>query len=816
MNLACSFRCVLLTTVLASSSGLSLGQEAGNSSVIPTAVSEAVQDNCIACHDQASREGDLDLESLSFDLADPETFHKWQYAFERVHRGEMPPDDDLDPDLRKQFLKSLEQSLHDFDAGRIAAEGRVPARRLTNQQYEQTVHELLGIRIPLADALPAESLAGGFDTVAASQQISDHLMAAYLTAADVALESAFDVALNPPNAHSVRLDWKDLRRDEKKKDRQPEGRPKHKDIVSWSTYQNFYGRLPATTAKQIGHYRIRFRAEAVNPPGDGRIWCTLRSGACTGKESTLYWIDKFEVTNNPSEHEFTAWIREGHMLQLRPEGSGLKNAKPKGGKGSIDGPAGVIETMGIPGVAVKWIQLERIDPDVDRVRDLLFDKLPIEKRSRGSASKKSKGKQGSFSIASTNPQQDLRRLTQRFASWAFRRPASLAGIETHVALAEKTLAETGSLAEALKTAYRTVLCSPRFLYLYEATGQLDSWALAQRLSYCLWGSPPDLELFQAASSGKLTDPAELKRQTERLLDDPRSEFFIHNFTDQWLQLYELDSTTPDGQLYPEYDDVLHHSLCEETHRFIGELLEKDLSVVNLVDSDFTFLNSRLARHYKIDWDNDLGMQKVRLKPNDHRGGVVTHASVLKVTANGTTTSPIVRGVWMLERIMGQHIPPPPANVPAVEPDIRGAVTIRDQLDKHRDLESCAVCHVKIDPPGFALESYDVIGGFRDRYRKTPEDGKRRWKPGPEVDPSSELTTGENFSDLVGLKKILRKQPDQLAHSFASQFVTYATGGKPTFADREALDQIVQSTKNDDYGLRSIVHAVIQSELFRNK
>lgn len=796
----------LVIAVAGSTTG---GQEPASKPVLPAPIAESLEQNCLACHDQYSREGDFDLESLSFELSNPETFHAWQYALDRVKSGEMPPDDDLDPELRAKFVETLGHSLHEFDARRIASQGRVPARRLTNVQYENSVQKMLGVNIPLADLLPAESLSGGFDTVSASQQISDHLMGAYLRAADLAVEAAFDAALNPAEPHSVRLDWTELRRNEKRTNREPEGRPEHQDIVSWSTLQNFYGKLPATTASQSGRFRIRVRVHAVNPPKQGHIWATLRSGACSGKDSTLYWIDSFEVTEKPSVHEFTAWVRKGHMLQLRPESNGLKKAPPKGGRGSIRGPAGVIESMGVPGIAVKWVQIERLDPEVERVRRLLFADTLAREDSDAATPAMAEG-------SSKTDVENLWRLSQRFATDAFRRNVTKEEVAPYIELAEGTLRETGSLVQALKTSYLAILCSPRFLYLDESPGELDSYAIASRLSYCLWGMPPDNELRQAAKSGVLREPAKLREQTERLLSDPKASHFVRSFTDQWLQLYELQSTTPDAQLYPEYDDVLHNSLSLETHRFIAELLKKNLSVVNLVDSDFTFLNSRLAKHYGVDWPGGLGLQKVNLKPSDHRGGVITHGSILKVTANGTTTSPIVRGVWMLERIMGQHVPPPPANVPAVEPDIRGAVTIRDQLDKHRDLESCAVCHVKIDPPGFALESYDVIGGYRERYRKMPTGGKRRWQEGPPVDPSSEMTTGESFFDLEGLQEILSANPEQIARCFASQFLTYATGAKPSFADRKELDRIVASAEKNGFGLRSIVHAVIQSKLFLNK
>jgi hypothetical protein len=237
-------------------------------------------------------------------------------------------------------------------------------------------------------------------------------------------------------------------------------------------------------------------------------------------------------------------------------------------------------------------------------------------------------------------------------------------------------------------------------------------------------------------------------------------------------------------------------------------------VTTLVDSDFGIMTSRLARHYGVSWPGGVGWQRVAFGTDDHRGGIITQASVLKVTANGTTTSPVVRGVWMLERILGEGVPPPPANVPAIEPDIRGAHTIREQLDKHRKLESCAVCHAKIDPAGFALESYDVIGGWRRNYRASGDKG--RWKEGPAVDPSYVMADGSAYTGIADFKKLLLARPDRLARNLAAQLVTYATGAGISFSDRAALEAIVAATSDGHHGVRSLVHEVIRSPLFANK
>lgn len=781
-------------------------------------IANFLERNCIGCHDESTQEGDLDLQSLALTLDDADRFHRWQRVFDRVHEGEMPPDETLNKQESSPFLASLRDILNEADAARISTYGRVPTRRLTRAQYERNVCELLAIDIPLSEYLPAESLTNGFDTVSKSQQISDHSMAAYLQAADAALDASFNRLLTNTQSANVHLDWTQLRRNEKRTNREPEGRPEHKDIVSWSTRKNFYGRMHATVVPETGRYRIRLRAHAIHPPADGRVWCSVESGVCNATASTLYWIDSFEANGDVAEYQFEAWIQAGHRLRIVPNDRGLRQVPLR----MVDETAGKIEPLGLPGVAIKWIEMQRIDANHANVRQALIGDLELRSIAPDATTAIASA-QPRFEIASDHPEQDLRTLIQSFAERAFRRKVTLAELSPYVDFSLARLQAGGTMRDALRAAYRTILCSPRFLYFEETTGPLDDHALANRLSHFLWGLGPDDELRTLAAAGQLNDPPVLHQQTERLLNDARSATFIHEFADQWLMLHELSSTTPDGDLYPEYDDVLHHSLAQETHAFVKEMLDHDLPATNVVDSNFTFLNSRLARHYHVDWPGGIGLQRVQLDPASRRGGIITQASVLKVTANGTTTSPIIRGVWMLERIMGQHVPPPPANVPAVEPDIRGAKSIRDQLNKHKDLDSCAACHVKIDPPGFALESYDVIGGWREHYRAVSSSKKtgKKWADGQPVDPSHELTTGHfsdgaAFANIEGLKKLLAKHPQQLAKSLASHLVTYATGAAPTFADRETLDAVVAATEPTNYGVRSLVHEVVQSSLFKHK
>ena len=330
-----------------------------------------------------------------------------------------------------------------------------------------------------------------------------------------------------------------------------------------------------------------------------------------------------------------------------------------------------------PGFAVHWLEVEG----------------PLEAKDWPPATRKqllgdADLERGTFSAAE--------RVLKQFAPRAFRRPVSDADLAPYLALVRERLDKGVKFADALRVGLKAILVSPRFLMLDEQPGKLDGYALAARLSYFLWSSAPDAELLAVATKGDLTKPAVLRAQTERLLKHPKARAFTEDFTGQWLALRNIEFTTPDARLYPEFDELLQVSMVQETHAFFDELLENDLSVLNFVESDFAMLNERLAKHYRVPGVSGLDVRRVTLRPEWHRGGVMTHASVLKVSANGTTTSPVLRGVWILDRILGRPAPPPPPNVPAVEPDIRGAKSIREQLAKHRELESCAGCHARIE------------------------------------------------------------------------------------------------------------------------
>jgi hypothetical protein len=397
-----------------------------------------------------------------------------------------------------------------------------------------------------------------------------------------------------------------------------------------------------------------------------------------------------------------------------------------------------------------------------------------------------------------------------------------AEVMKYVGLVQQRLEKKDCFELAMRHAYKATLTSTQFLFRKETPGRLDDLALATRLAFWLWNSPPDDELLQS----KLRDPQVMHAQIERLLTDARRERFITDFLDQWLKLRDIDATDPDRALYPEFHLYLKESMLAESRAFFRELIAKDLPAPNIVASDFAMLNQRLAEHYGIPGVTGPDIRRVLLPPGSHRGGFLTQGAVLKVTANGTVSSPVVRGVFVTERFLGQPVPPPPPGVSAIDPDTRGATTIREQLDKHRADASCAACHRKMDPPGFALESYDVIGGWRAQYRslekgtpvalKFPDGTGVRYKAGPAVDPSGETAQGEPFADIAAFQELALAKPELIARAFVTQMLTYATGAEPSYSDRNEIERILSESEARKFGVRSLIHALAESRLFQNK
>lgn len=757
--------------------------------------------HCLDCHSGKSAEAGFDLTKLGTDLSDKKTEHFWIRVFDRVQSGEMPPKDAERPPAAatKQFLTATGDWIRTTQDERYTRLGRVQSRRLTRREVERSLHDLLGIDIPLADQLPEEARTAGFSTVADGQAMSHFQMERQLAVVDQALDEAYRRALVPQEPfRKVFGPEQIVRNDPKRRTREPEmlnGR-----AVTWSSGLIFYGRLPVTTAPESGWYRFKVRAAGLNLPQTGGVWSTVRTGLCVSSAPLLGWVTSFEAEEQAKEIEFEAWLPARHMLEIRPGDITLKRGKFAGGQVG----AGEGTPQNLPGIALEEITMERIHHGAtdEGIRQLLFGSLRVVEK---------KGK--TYQVESKNPKQDATRLLHTFARRAFRRPVSAEQLAKYVAIVHEALEGDVEFSAALRIGYRAMLCSPRFLYLTEEPGQLDDHAIAARLSYFLTGSTPDAELSVLADAGKLHDRSVIQQQVERLLSGERGRQFMIDFAAQWLDLELIDFTEPDSKLFPDFDAIVQNSMLDETHTYLATMLQENQSVTRLIQSDYTFLNSRLARFYDIENVAGDDLRKIKLSPEHHRGGVLTQGAVLKVTANGSNTSPVVRGVWVSERLMGVPIPPPPDNVPAIEPDIRGATSIREQLAKHRSQDTCASCHVKIDPPGFALENFDPAGRWREKYVLLAG-GKRT--QGPKIDASYDMPDGQHFRDVDDFRQLLVKQPRQLAANVAEKLLVFGTGAPVGFADREEVERIVHAISKDDFGLRSIVREVAASRIFLTK
>ena len=419
---------------------------------------------------------------------------------------------------------------------------------------------------------------------------------------------------------------------------------------------------------------------------------------------------------------------------------------------------------------------------------------------------------------------DAERILRSFVPRAFRRAVTDEEVTPYVALVKARLDSGRGFDESLRVGLVAALCSPNFIYLREEaetkSARISDIELASRLSYFINSTQPDGELMDLANRKQLSAPAALRAQVERLLNSPKSEAFIKNFTGQWLHLRQINDTTPDAKLYKNFDELLQVSMMWESEGFFREMLNADAPVEDMLDSKWAMLNKRLADHYGIEGVQGLALRKVTLPAESVRGGVLTQAAVLKVTANGTTTSPVLRGVWVLENILGQPTPPPPPNTAGIEPDIRGATTVREQLAKHRNNESCNSCHSKIDPPGFALESFDPIGAHREKYlRWIVTNAEHNWGRvdfGSAVDPSGQTANNEAFADIREFKKLLLNRREDFARCLTEKLMTYALGRELGFSDRDAVSKIVAEAKVGGNGLRTLIHAIIQSETFATR
>jgi hypothetical protein len=807
-------------------------------------ISAFVTRHCAECHDDATQKGNVRLDDLGDRITTPDAEHRWGRALARLEAGEMPP-----PKRPRPAPAELSAALAGVKAELAVAatarraDGRARVRRLNRLEYENTVRDLLSVPTDLRDLLPEDDSADGFDTAARALSVSPVHIQRYMDAAELALREA--VARGPqPQRKTYRFTF---------------DHPSEQGYMNLGHGHNktqipvrdgqiwFYGEphievpihseqfIPVTRANP-GRYTFRV---AVRSLGNGGRPLAFALKTTRSKRLLGYFDappgDAFTVVE--VEHDFlpndTVIIAPYRLREARRAQKLNVNFKPDGTP-VADGPALVVGYVEAEGpLYPSWPppSHERLFGGVPHVAGKALPKgvtppAPGPAPGAGGAG---------MTPHSPRPDADARRLLADFLPRAFRRPVTDEEVAGYHAIVAARLKRNECFETAMLTAYQTTLCSPDFLFLVEAPGALTDHALAARLSYFLTRTAPDDALRAAADRGEMRNPTELRRQAARLLDGPRARAFVVDFLDQWLHLKDLDATMPDKDLFPEFyedvgaarvDGLLRESMAGETRLLFADLLQSDASLLRLVDADYTFANSVLAEFYALPAIEGVAMRKVSLPADGVRGGVLTQAGVLKVTANGSRTSPVVRGAWVLDNVLGRKPPAPPPDAGSIEPDTRGATTIREQLTKHQASPTCASCHVRIDPPGFALEAFDPIGQYRTFYRTT-EIGERlqkvlyhgadvKYRKGAAVDPSGALPGDRRFGGPRELKRLLASEPDVIARCLAGKLVTFGTGLAPEPGDALALDGIVARAAARGYGLRTLVLEVVSSELFTRK
>jgi hypothetical protein len=779
-----------------------------------------VEKHCVACHNPEKRKADLVLSAYGDELSVVKNRTVWQTVAKMVHTGEMPPDSRPRPPAAD--VEAFTKAVHDiFDhADRTAKRdpGHVTIRRLNRAEYNNTIRDLVGVDFQPAEDFPSDDVGYGFDNIGDVLSLSPILMERYLTAAESIAQRA--VLSEPPKPPQRPAGTNAL---QPRGDRDAAVRVVTNGEPVYYTYR----------IDKPGEYIFRVRAygqHAGNEPP--RIALFL-----DGKELATHEV-RADDPKKSGAYEAPLTLKEGQykveMRLLNPP------ALPTGGKGRAEadrprtaGAARVVaQSFGAlafapagapPGamaqvlVASKVATLEAAPP-----RTLFVRRFEMEgpKDSYPASHKK---------IMACDPKashaEQTREILTRFASKAYRRPATKEEVERLAGLVEAAEKRGEKWEAGIQFAMQAVLVSPKFLFRVELDDRpdsagphpMDEYQLASRLSYFLWSTMPDDELLALAAKKQLT--ANLDAQVRRMLKDPKSKALFDNFAVQWLQLGLLKNFSPDPKLFPTFDERLRAAMLGETQTFFDAVVREDRSILDLIDADFTFLNRRLAEHYGIaDTNGNLAGQKptkpegnfflgdrfVRVQlQGGQRGGLLTQASILAVTSNPTRTSPVKRGRWVLEQLLGTPPPPPPPNVPQLE-DTRRQLTgnLRQRMEQHRVDPACANCHAKMDAIGFAFENFNAVGAFRTKDEGFP------------IDPSGTLPDGKSFKGPAELKQILRGKKELFSRCLTEKMLTYALGRGVEYYDRPTVIQINAALARDDYRFSTLVTEIVKSDPFR--
>ncbi|MDA7893690.1 DUF1592 domain-containing protein [bacterium] len=798
----------------------------------PADVALFLRNYCTDCHGSEAQNADRRFDHLASDLVNGKTVdhvpqaEMLQEVLDQLNLAAMPPDEAKQPKQEKvkQIVASLTKMMFDAENALRGNAGKVILRRLNRNEYRNTIRDLF--HLPMVDfdpttTFPADDVTDGFDNVGEGLVTSDYLLRNYLGAARQIADKVIRPGPRPEMIHyksdagigtkQPALTLNGARIESSKTDKEA-----RKDAGRmFIKFRQPLGIRQLDKRKGVpadGEYVIRFSAQAVrrvsrykdedlryNSSEPMRLSVSIDSQELGGTAHRIiaeYVIPDDEVIE--IEHRF--WLEKGFTFHVHwangPNGSFkriLRKVLPKYNKDAlypIRNPPEMYLGSG-PELHVQGIEIE--GPFYDSWPQPGFAKF--------------------FPSPPNNPNSEyLDASLLRLANAAYRRPVSVQEASPYLELARQHFNEQGDFWAAAKLGTRAILTSPNFLYLAEIqsasmpTKRVSDHELATRLSYFLWSSMPDRELRSLADRGALKNQSVLRQQVERMLSDERTSAFVENFVGQWLGLRKLGEMPPDPETNRAYyEDNLENAMRQETHLFFRHILQENRSLSEFIDSDYTFLNPALARHYGIPAATEDTFRKVKLLPESHRGGLLGQASILTATSNGVESQPVVRGVWVLENLLGTPPSPPPPDIDPLEPDTRGVSTIRQMMEKHRNNPTCYECHRKIDPLGLAMENYDHTGLWRDRYAKHLP-----------IDASAALSDGTTIKGPEGIKNFLKQHPEKFNKCLTEKLLVYALGRRLSFTDRDDIDRITDTINQQNLGLRDLVHQVVTSEAFQAK
>ena len=779
--------------------------------------------HCVSCHGPKKEKGDLRIDTLSRDFKAGMDSHLWAEVNERINAGEMPPEEQPRPNEKEisEFIAQLDQKLSEGKAARMAARPPVAHYRLSRKEYQNTVYDLLGVRYDPAKPgeLNEDTLWHGYERIGSQLSLSPSHVDRYYQAAEIVLDRAFPQTEG--EARKIKKTAADLRYGggEKQKEalkrfgiKRPLRQLLFPGRVDQALAHHWFGK---TGPEHSGLYKLRLQASGIRPPGGQPAHLSI--GMRTSEENVdgLIELDITAPEDEPQVYEFEIFLEMPTQLHFAVVATDVIDRRGGGAfRGALASREAYIFTHSSETALLNPNAPQMFDGEGNGIfSTVILDWIewegPIVTPQEKSLRK------GIFPENNATVAQVSDHL-QSFAERAWRRKVDPRELSGYLKSFQTDVEAGDKIEDAFRTALLRVLTSRNFIYLVEGEPKpremLNEHELASRLSYFLWSSMPDNTLFSKANERKLNGP-ELNKQVNRMLSDARIERFVDDFSRQWLQLHRVGMFPPDKKLYPTYDDWLETSMAHEPVEFFRELLSNNLPIESLLDSDWTMANARLCDFYGLPEPTKPGFQRVSLKPEHNRGGLLTMGGVLGLTSDGTRHRPVHRGVWLSETIFNKTPPPPPANVDPIEPvpPEGEKITIRQRMEAHTRDPNCAACHKSIDPLGLAFDQYDAIGQWRTHEHIPTGVGKN-----PPVDASGTLTDGRTFNGSVEFKELLLDDRDRFARAFIEHLCTYALRRVLTVDDKEDVSNILSEAKKKNYQIKDIVRAVAVSDLLRKR